>query len=218
MKKDMKMILYPAVALIIFGLIGWYLYQPTNDKNTANEPTTASSVPLIRDGNYTIGNKDAKVTVVEFFDPECEACAAFHPILKEVLKDFSAEVFFVGRYMLYHGNSHNAAIALEAAGAQGKYWEFQDILFTRQEQWSHRKDSPMSIFEKYAEELKLDLNTFKTSLDDTTLKQKIAQDVADGQQLGVRGTPSFFINGKPLMTLSNEGLRDAIAEALKNQK
>lgn len=120
--------------------------------------------------------------------------------------------------MLYHGNSQQAAEALEAARIQGKFWEMQDILFTRQEEWSHKKESVMPIFEKYAQELKLDIKNFQSDLIKSEVKAYIAQDVAEGNAVGVRGTPSFYVNNKPLAALSDSGLRDAIVEELKKLK
>lgn len=216
MKKDIKFILFPLIALIIFGLGMYFLNQkkPAEVSNVEAAP----QLSVLREGAPSLGSPSAKITLVEFFDPECEACSAFHPILKDILNDFAPDIYFVARYMLYHGNSQEAANALEAARVQGKFWELQDILFVRQSEWSHKKESVMPIFEKYAEELKLDLNKFKLDVNDTNLKANIAKDVAEGNAIGVRGTPSFFINGRPMTNLSDSGLREAIVEELKKVK
>ena len=103
----------------------------------------------------------------------------------------------------------------EAAGEQGKYWELQDILFTRQSEWSHKKESANSFFINYAKELKLDLKKFEAALGNQTFKGYLKLDIAEGESFGVRGTPTFFINGKPLMELSDTALRDVIAIELK---
>ena len=216
MKRDFKLILLPIIGLLIFGLGLYYLNGKNTPETGSTEQTTYMSVE--REGAPALGSPSAKVKIVEFFDPECEACAAFHPVLKNALKDFSEDVYFSARYMLYHGNSQEAANALEASRVQGKFWEMQDIMFVRQEEWSHKKESAMPIFEKYAQELKLDLGKFKSDVTNPELRANIAKDVADGNAASVRGTPSFYINNKPLAELSDTGLRQAIVEEIKRLK
>lgn len=213
MKKDLKMVLFPVLALIIFaGAIMFFNREKTGE--TAPEAATPQAANILREGNYSIGPKDAKVTVVEFFDPECEGCAAFHPIFKKIIDEYPGRVHFVARYMLYHGNSYSAALALEGAGKQGKFWEMYAFLLERQNEWSHQEGSVTNVFERYAKELNLNIEDFNKSYDDFTFKSALAKDVADGQQLGVKGTPTFFINGKMLMRLSYQDLKDAIETEL----
>ena len=213
MKKDIKLVVFPLIALVIFGgLLAFF-----NKKETPVESESAPSTPqanLLREGNYTKGPADAKVTLVEFFDPECEGCAAFHPILQKVLAEYPNDVKLVARYMLFHGNSYPAALALEGAGKQGKYWEMYAALLERQNEWSHQSEPVNSIFEKFAREMNLNIEEFNKAYDDITFKAALAQDVSDGKLLGVRGTPTFFINGQMLMNLSYNDLKSAIDAAL----
>lgn len=212
MKKDIKLIIFPLIALVIFGGLLAYF-----NKDDAAEKMSAPSTPqanLLREGNYTKGPDGAKVTVVEFFDPECEGCAAFHPILQKVLAEYPNDVQLVARYMLFHGNSYPAALALEGAGKQGKYWEMYATLLERQSEWSHQEEPVNSIFERFAKELKLNLVEFNKSYDDITFKAALAQDVSEGKLLGVKGTPTFFVNGQILMNLSYNDLKTAIDKEL----
>lgn len=205
----MKLVIFPLIALVIFG--GLLAFFSKDD--VAGENTSAPSTPqanLLREGNYSKGPANAKVTLVEFFDPECEGCAAFHPILQKVLAEYPNDVKLVARYMLFHGNSYPAALALEGAGKQGKYWEMYSILLERQVEWSHQDKPVNSIFEGFAKELKLDLVEFNKSYDDLTFKSTLAQDVSEGKLLGVKGTPTFFVNGQMLMNLSYNDLKTAI--------
>lgn len=216
MKKDMKLILFPLLALIIFGGIVMFFMKDKAPEPTMLDNSTSLMVPsLEREGNYKKGPDGARVVVVEFFDPECEGCAAFHPIVKKILAEYPNDVQFVARYMLFHGNSRPAALALEGAGAQGKYWEMYNFLLERQDQWSHRQESVTGIFEGYAKELGLNIEEFNKSYDSADYTARFAKDMADGQQLGVKGTPTFFINGKPLMNLSYEDFKGAIDNELK---
>ncbi len=213
MKKDIKLVVFPLIALIIFGGLLFFF----NKKEAPVEAVTAPSTPqasLERAGTYMKGPAGAKVSVVEFFDPECEGCAAFHPILQKVLAEYPNDVHLIARYMLFHGNSFPAALALEGAGKQGKYWEMYAILLERQSEWSHQDKPVNSIFEGFAKELKLDLVEFNKSYDDFTFKAALAKDIADGKLLGVKGTPTFFVNGQILMNLSYNDLKAAIDREL----
>ena len=212
MKKDMKLVIFPLIALVIFGV----LLAVFNKKEATPEEATsvAPKANIQRVGNYTKGPVDAKVTIVEFFDPECEGCAAFHPILQKILSEYPQDVQLVARYMLFHGNSYPAALALEGAGKQGKYWEMYSILLERQNEWSHQEKPVTSIFEGFAKELNLDLTEFNKSYDDLTFQAALAKDVEEGKMLGVRGTPTFFINGQILMNLSYNDLKNAIDKEL----
>ena len=212
MKKDMKLVIFPLIALVIFG--AFLAFFNKKEAAPVDEALVAPKTNIQRIGNYTKGPVDAKVTVVEFFDPECEGCAAFHPILQKILSEYPNDVQLVARYMLFHGNSFPAALALEGAGKQGKYWEMYSILLERQGEWSHQEKPVTTIFEGFAKELKLDLTEFNKSYDDLTFKAALAQDIEEGKALGVRGTPTFFINGQILMNLSYNDLKNAIDKEL----
>ena len=212
MKKDMKLVIFPLLALVLFG--GLLAFFNKKEVATVESTPEVPQTNIQREGNYTKGPADAKVTVVEFFDPECEGCAAFHPILQKILSEYPNDVKLVARYMLFHGNSYPAALALEGAGKQGKYWEMYSILLERQNEWSHQDKPVTTIFEGFAKELSLDLTEFNKSYEDLTFKAALAQDVEEGKALGVRGTPTFFINGQILMNLSYNDLKNAIDKEL----
>lgn len=214
MKKDIKFILFPLLAILIFAGALFFFYKGKEDESNMASTTQAPQTSVERDGAYFKGPAGAKVTVVEFFDPECEGCAAFHPILQKIVGEYPNDVKLIARYMLYHGNSYEAALALEGAGKQGKFWEMYNFMLERQNEWSHRKEPVRDIFSKFAGELKLDLTEFNKAYDDITFKATLAKDVSEGQQLGVRGTPTFFINGKMLMNLSYQDLKGAIEAEL----
>ena len=109
--------------------------------------------------------------------------------------------------MTFHSNSVLAASATEAAGEQGKYWEMQELLFSRQPEWGEKKEPQKALMVKYAQELGLDSERFTASLSNMMYLQKFERDNQDGTSLGVTGTPTFFINGKKLETLSYEDMK-----------
>jgi protein-disulfide isomerase len=156
------------------------------------------------------GPATAPVTIVEFTDFQCPSCAAMHPILEEALKSYGAKVRFVVRDfpLNVHANAHKAAEAANAANAQGKFFEYAALLFQRQ------KALDVASLKKYATELGLDRAKFDLALDKGSYAAEVGKDIQDGEMYGVEATPTIFINGRMLMNLSAEGLREAIDRAL----
>jgi len=155
------------------------------------------------------GDANAPVTIVEFTDFECPACAAMHPVLEEVLKTYGNKVRFVVRDfpLNRHEHARKAAEAANAANAQGKFFEYAALLFARQ------KALDIPSLKKYATELGLDRARFDAALDRGTYAAEVNHDVEDGEMYGVDVTPTIFINGVRLKVLSAEGLREAIDRA-----
>jgi protein-disulfide isomerase len=160
------------------------------------------------------GPANAPVTIVEFTDFQCPACAAMHPVLEEVLKSYGGKVRFVVRDFPLdrHENARKAAEAANAAHAQGKFFEYVSLLFKRQQ----ALDVPS--LKKYASELGLDRARFDAALDGGTYAAEVKRDVEDGEMYGVNVTPTIFVNGVQLRALSAEGLRAAIDRAAATPK
>lgn len=192
-------------------------------KPEANTAKTAPSGQLIREDSPTMGPVDAKVTLVEFYDPECESCAAFAPVVKKIYSDYGGKVRLVMRYMPLHKNSVTAANFLEAAGEQGKYWEALDLIFKKQGEWGEKHGAPPDpnapsvnlLFDKYAKELNIDMTKANAAISARKFEEKINRDRKDGQDLGVRRTPTFFVNGRELARFGEADLRALIDEEMK---
>ncbi|MEZ4814749.1 MAG: thioredoxin domain-containing protein [Bdellovibrionota bacterium] len=217
-KKDVY-IITGIMALIIAGFIFAYARY---SKPVASIEETEGSGPnlmqvdlptLMGSGEPSMGPTMAKVVVVEFLDPECEACRAFHPRVKKVLSEFEGKVRYLIRYMPYHHNSANAIKALYAANQQGKVWEYLDLLFNKQSDWGEKRDDKTELLMNYAKELNLDISTFKKDFASEAAAARVKKDEADGQAVGVNGTPTFYINGVPLLELGEDPLRTAISSA-----
>lgn len=228
MKKNKIFVLVAAlVAVIVFIAVAMNANktgEPIVSDQTVGAPAqTAGDQPVnmelfVRPHSPSMGNAVARVVVVEWFDPECESCRLMHPIFKKVVEDYKTKVHFVLRYMPYHNNSMHAASALEEAKEFGKFEEALDALFDTQPQWGdHRAPKPELIG---ATLQKLGIPKEKLGADYLIKKHgaKIQMDEADGNQLGVRGTPTFFVNGKMLPQLGEQPLREAIDQALAGSK
>ncbi len=155
------------------------------------------------------GDANAPVTIVEFTDFQCPACAAMHPVLEEVLKTYGNKVRFVVRDfpLNMHENARKAAEAANAANAQGKFFEYIAVLFKNQ------KALDLPSLKKYASDLGLDRVKFDAALDRGIYAAEIQKDLSDGELYGVGSTPTIFVNGVQLKVLSVEGLREAIDRA-----
>ena len=156
------------------------------------------------------GDVNSPVTVVEFTDFQCSACGGMYPIAEEVLRSYGTRVHFVVRnYPLtsVHPNADNAAQAAEAAKAQGKFWEYIDLLFKNQNTLD--RDS----LKKYASQVGLDRKQFDSEFDSGKYEAIVRHDIEDGDGYGVEATPTFFINGVMLTDYSGEGLKAAIDKA-----
>ena len=195
------------------GELSARLRKNANIRWLITEP--AQPVQLISvDDDPSRGPATAPVTIVEFTDFQCPACAAMHPVLEEVLKSYSDKVRFVVRDFPLdrHENARKAAEAANAANAQGKFFEYAAILFKRQQ----ALDIPS--LKKYATELGLDRARFDAALDRGTYAAEVEHDVEEGEMYGVGVTPTIFVNGVQLKVLSAEGLRAAIDRATATPK
>ncbi|POB14770.1 disulfide bond formation protein DsbA [Halobacteriovorax sp. DA5] len=161
-----------------------------------------------------MGPDNAKVVLVEFLDPECESCRAFSPYVKEIMNKYEGKVKLVVRYAAFHKNSAYAISILEAARKQGKYWETLDLLFKSQPAWGNHHNPRPDLIWNYLTTLDLDIDKIKSDMHDPKFMEWIRQDAEDGKALGVRGTPTFFINGKPLERFSYQQLELQIREEL----
>lgn len=148
--------------------------------------------PPVGPGDHILGDPEAPVTLLEFGDYECPFCGRAHLVLQEVLPQVSPEVRFVFRNFPLaemHPHALAAAEAAEAAGAQGKFWEMHHMLYENQTALE-----PADLL-AYAETLELDGPRFLRDLADHTHLDKIKADVRSGTHSGVRGTPTFYIDG-----------------------
>jgi protein-disulfide isomerase len=187
-------------ALIIGGIM---LFSGNSDNS---KTSVQNSSILISDhsyitsgvinGEYLPASPSATVTLVEFGDYVCPACAAYEPYVKQILTDLPGKVNFVFRnYPLsYHTNAPLASYAVEAAGIQGKYWQMHEKVFTTKDTWSNLSD-PTNTFVGFATDLGLNIDKFKSDISSQTVKDIVSQDRSDGDKTGLSETPTFYLNG-----------------------
>jgi len=192
--------------ILLFGLLDLIYYL-------SNKPTkeiifnNAKNLSL---DDHIKWSKDKKIILTEYSDFQCPACKLWGDYFKELEKSKNADfekiknkVTFVFRNFpltSIHKNAQTAALAAEAAGIQGKFFEMHDALYKNQTKWADLKE-PKIYFISLAKELKLDINKFEKDLDSEKVKQKIKKDISSGTRAQVSSTPSFFINGKSISNL-----------------
>ena len=163
---------------------------------TENNPSP-SAVKVSIDDDAVLGDENAKVTMIEFSDYECPFCGrhfeqTYPQIKKEYIDTGKVKLVFRDFPLSFHPQAQKAAEAAECAGEQGKYFEMHDKLYSNQESLS------VDNYKKWAKEIGLDTVKFNDCLDSGKMASEIAKDMADGTSYGVKGTPGFFINGKPV--------------------
>lgn len=155
--------------------------------------------------------------VVVYLDFECPACAQTHPIIERLEREYAGRIAFESRHFPLPGHRHAepAARAAEAAARQGRYKEMAAMLFERQAEWAGKDSDPAAIFEGYGRSLGLDPDRYRSDLTAESTRSKIAGDRERGLALGVRGTPTIFINGTQFKgQLGYADLKTAIDRAL----
>ncbi len=189
---------------------------PATNANTG--PTQRVPAQPGASNPYTRGMPTARVTVEEFSDFQCPACGGFEPGLRRVMNDYKDRVQFVFRNfpLQMHKYAFLAARAAEAAGQQGKFWEMHDMLYDNQKEWSDSME-PRVQFDSYATRVGLDVQRFKADMERQDLAERIKADLLRGNSLGVKGTPTVYLNGRELVPgqlITEEILRREIEAGL----
>jgi len=178
-----------------------------------------SAVPdrsvLVRFHSPSVGDAGAKVEIVEFFDPACEACAAFYPFVKQLMEEHRGRVRLTIRYAPYHRGADQIVRLLEASRRQGKYAETLDAIVASQERWAINHSARLDLALKSVERVGLQMDRLRSDMASPDLARLIQQDMKDGVTLNVTGTPTFFVNGRPLTKLGYDELRAAVAQAVR---
>lgn len=208
-----------AVALVAVIVVAGALIWSGNDDDkpaggSGGTSTAGDAGITVRDDSARL-SEGGKATFVEFLDFECEACASLYPVVEDLRTQFGDDVTFVVRHMPLHTSSENAARAAEAAAEQGKFTEMYHRLFETQPDWGHAAEPEKDAFFALAEELDLDMAKFEADFEGAVVAERIEGSKADALELGVQGTPTFFLDGEKLEPETIDDLEEAIRDAIK---
>lgn len=227
-EKIIKWVTIGFVALIFLVLIGILVYNGKKEETQALDPVTFTESPntILPGGDATSSSTldpqateaavpNGVVVMVEFADIQCPTCKAYHPTVREFTEN-NPNVKYVFKHFPLSGHQHSrrAAIAAEAAGVQGKFFEMLDVLYANQEEWSGVTD-PTQLYLGYAQSIGLDTDKFTQDLSNEELANRVQNDLNEGIAAGVGGTPTFFFNGKkyPGVPDNNVAAFEAIVQA-----
>ena len=205
--------------LVIAGIVALIV---ASSKGEAERPATTADTPaeesaLMRPDARVLGEKGSSdVTFVEFLDFECEACGAAYPIVEDVRKKYAGKVTFIVRYFPLpgHFNSERAARAVESAARQGEFEAMYSKMYETQATWGEAQTPHDDLFRSFAEEIGLDMKTYDADYASEEVASRVQRDVDDGTELGVQGTPTFFVDGEPFEPQAVEDFDRVLDEAL----
>lgn len=199
-------------ALLIAAAFGVGAYVYTN--NTPSVAVVSDTTGLERFHSPVIGPNNAPVTIVEFFDPSCEACRAFYPYVKEILAKYPGKVRVVLRYTPFHKASNEAVRILEAARKQRLFEPVLEALLAAQPSWAADGSPNVQMAWNAAMTAGLDITKAQADARGADVTAVLEQDIADVEKFGVTKTPTFFVDGKPLTEFGPQQLDDAVAKAV----
>jgi protein-disulfide isomerase len=163
----------------------------------------------------TLGEPTAKVHVVEFLDPACETCAAFYPIVKQLIAENPGKIRLSTRHVAFHEGAEHAVRLLEASRAQDLYWPTLEALLSTQRFWAPNHTVRAELVDQAVAHVGLDPVRLAADMKSADVERRIAQDRADAIALQVTATPEYFVNGKGMPSFGEPQLRQLVAEALR---
>jgi protein-disulfide isomerase len=214
--KVKKFSLWGVITLAIL-IVVFVLFQAVT--SSSNQTQTIKIAPIsARD--ISTGNPKSKVTLIEYADFQCPACAAYHSVVDQLLSSYGNKIFYVYR-MFPLTNAHpNALISAQAAYAaykQGEFVEYGNLLFQNQNDWATLKD-PKPTFIGYAKSLKLDTNKFQTDMTSEQTQKYVQDSESEALSEGINQTPTFFINGNVIQNPNNYDDFKKLIDATLNKK
>lgn len=212
----MKRIIFWLCFIVVLGLIVWGLVvamnKPVTPSKTLSTPADVTSIDNV------IGPENARVTLIEYSDFQCPACAMYFPVVEKLFAESSTTMRLVYRHfpLPQHANAMIASQASEAAALQGKFWPMYRLIFDNQTEWENSTKA-REIFTQYAERIGLNMTSFKKDIDSDIVKNKIQASRDEGIKIGINGTPTFFVNGKAISNPQGyEQFKTIIEEASRN--
>ena len=200
--------------LLILGLAFYFGMDAYRDRTQAGQDARVDVERnrLVRMHTPIIGPQNAPVTIVEFFDPACETCRAFYPIVKQIMAQHPDKVRLALRYAPFHHGSDQVVKLIEAARKQGLYTPVLEALLAAQPEWADHAAPNIGIAFEAAARAGLDMERARQDMETPEIQAVLAQDIEGLTALQVSKTPTFFVNGQSLPSFGPEQLARLVAE------
>jgi len=211
--RNQKVVLSLVLVLVLAFIVAVYFYNKSQS-DKLSMLSKENAMLFKRNYSFTIGDDNAKVQLVEFFDPACETCASFHPYIKQILKENKDDIQLVLRYAPFHNGSYKVVTMLEAVRKQDMYLETLELMFKIQPYWASHGTPHLNVLWKALDDLGLDMEQLTKDMNSSEIKRRIDQDIEDGLVLGANKTPSYYVNGRPLQQFGLKQLKNLIKEEL----
>ena len=219
MKTRTGRALLTAAAVVVIAIVAVVLLITRGEAGTTDAAVAeVGPAQLVRDNSHRLNDPPgASVTFVEFLDFECEGCRSAYPLVEQLRDEYGDRVEFVLRYfpLSGHFNAERAARAVEAAAQQGRLEAMYHRMYETQADWGEASTPADDVFRGFASQLGLDMTAYDEAYDDPATLERIRLDQQDGRELGVQGTPTFFVDGAQVVVRSPDDLRNAIEAALE---
>ncbi len=214
-----KLTVVALVAIVaLFFYLGMNAYK-SRVQTAQDVQVQAEQSRLVRMHSPVFGPQNAPVTIVEFFDPACETCRAFYPIVKNLMAQYPNEVRLVIRYAPFHQGSDQVVKLLESAKTQGKYQAVLEAVLAAQPSWAAHGQPNIEIAFQVAEQAGLDLARARQEMEKPGTQAQLQQEIEDLTALQVTKTPTFFVNGRSLPSFGPDQLAALVnEEVVKTRK
>jgi protein-disulfide isomerase len=200
-----KVLSVVAAALLLAIVVGIFLYPQSSP---ASRPELASQ------HSPTIGDPGAKVHIVEFLDPACETCAAFYPMVKQMMADNPGKIRLSVRHVAFHKGSDYVVAVLEASRKQGKYWQTLEAVLATQERWVINHTVEPALARQAIAGVGVNFEQLAADMKAPEVEQRMTLDRIEAAQLKVTKTPEYFVNGRQMQTFGRQQLQRLVADEI----
>jgi len=213
MNKNIIFLLVGGMLLLAF-IMATVIYK--NHQSTMPGASGGRNQSVVERQNAPVkGPVDARVTIVEFFDPACGTCADFYPLVKQLIDQYPGKVRVMMRYAPLHTGSDEVVKMLEAAHLQGKFFPALELLFNNQRRWIVNHVSQPTRARSILNGMALNHERLTADMNQPEVTGAVQQDVQDGEALKIKATPEFFVNGRPLPSFGFQQLSRLVKEEVE---
>jgi len=213
MNKKNIIISVAGILLLAFGLAA-VIYK-NHQSGQQGASGDGRSALFERQGAPVKGPVDARVTIVEFFDPACGTCADFYPLVKQLIDKYPGKVRVMMRYAPFHKGSDEVVKMLEAAHLQGKFFPALELLFKNQRRWTINHVSQPNQARGILNGMALDHKKLTADMNQPEVTEAVQKDVQDVQVFNIKATPEFFVNGRSLPSFGFKQLSRLVEKAVE---